>query len=83
MIFITFSPPFSQQDKKSVESLPPDYWQEEEELDEENRFDYRDRWNKLHNLQVFFCKEQYPRPNLLTLFFIEVYLQRLFGLHVT
>ncbi len=45
-----------------MDSLPPDYWQEEEELEEENRFDYRDRWNKLHNLQVFFFKEQNQDP---------------------
>ena len=39
------------QDRKVVESLPADYWQDKPQQDEEvvPGYDYRDRWNKFQN----------------------------------
>jgi hypothetical protein len=39
------------QDKKVVESLPADYW-EDDPQQQVGGFDYRDRWNKFNNSLV-------------------------------
>jgi hypothetical protein len=45
-----------QQERKDVDTLPQDYWEDEVEKVEEPAYDYRDRWNKLHNTQVKLTK---------------------------